>query len=78
MSIPAGHTANFQTMLRAAADDNLCLMECVDAASGKPVYVVCMVNVHNDDSFEFVPVAKLFDGNPYDELVPPTTEETVQ
>lgn len=31
MSIPDFARANFQTLLRAAGDDNLALMECLDA-----------------------------------------------
>ena len=34
MSIPDHARANFQTLLRAAADRNLALMECRDAATG--------------------------------------------
>jgi hypothetical protein len=34
MSIPDHARANFETLLRAAADGNLALMECVDTATG--------------------------------------------
>lgn len=45
-------------------------LECVDAASGEPRSVVCAVNRQGEEYF-FVPLAKLFTGNPYDELSPP-------
>jgi hypothetical protein len=34
MAIPESHRRDFQTLLDAAADGNLALMECSDAASG--------------------------------------------
>jgi hypothetical protein len=43
MSIPDHARANFATLLRAAADSNLALMECTDAVTGEPRYVICAV-----------------------------------
>jgi hypothetical protein len=43
MAIPAAHRANFDTLLRAAADGNLALLECADAATGEPRYVLCAI-----------------------------------
>jgi hypothetical protein len=73
MSIPGGHKLNFNTMLRAAQDGQLALMECTDQ-QGQPAYVVCMVNPPDEEhgEIEMVPVARLFNGNPYDEVNPPT------
>jgi hypothetical protein len=73
MTISKGHKANFETLKKAADNGDLALMECVDAKTGKPVIAVCAVNRVGDE-FEFVPMAKMFDGNPYDELVPPMLE----
>jgi len=69
--IPKGHKNNFETLKQAVANGDLALMECQSSATGKPVMVLCAVN-RSRDEFEFVPVAKLFDGNPYDEVIPPT------
>jgi hypothetical protein len=41
MSIPDHARANFTTLLRAAADGNLALMECADAVTGEARYVIC-------------------------------------
>ena len=65
------YKTNFQTMLMAAENADLCLMECTDATTGKPVIAICMVNCTKDGEYEMMPVAKMFDGNPYEELVPP-------
>jgi hypothetical protein len=70
MSISKGYQTNFDTISKAAKSGRLALMECVDAATGKPVITVCAVN-RVEGEFEFVPLAKMFDGNPYEELVPP-------
>jgi hypothetical protein len=72
MAIPIGYRANFDTMIQAACDGQICLAECLEKKTGKNVYAVCAVNRHDDGTFELVPMAKLFDCNPYDELVPPT------
>lgn len=72
MSIPDYCRINFSTMLRAAQDGQLALMECTDKATGKPVTVVCMVNPAEDgEDIEMVPVAQMFDVSPYDVLEPP-------
>lgn len=39
--IPDHARANFQTLLRAAERGDLALMECMDAATGEPRYVIC-------------------------------------
>lgn len=69
MSIPQGHKNNFQTLQKAFDNNDVALMECTDA-TGKPVYVICATH-EADGAIVFTPLAKLFDGNPYDELNPP-------
>jgi len=70
MSIPSHARTNFQTLLRAAADGNLALMECLDAQSGSPRYVICAVGRDGAD-YVFTPFGHLADGNPYDAYLPP-------
>ncbi len=72
--IPPGHQSNFETLCRAVREHSVALMECIEAATGKPAYVICMVN-HTDEGYEFVPVGKLFDDNPYREFVPPKLDD---
>ena len=43
MSIPDHARANFQTLLRAAENGDLALMECADALTGETRYVICAV-----------------------------------
>ena len=71
MSIPDHTRANFQTLLRAAADSNLALIECSDAVAGEPRYVICAVGRDGTD-FLFTPFGHLADGNPFDASLPPS------
>ena len=70
MAIAKGYKTNFQTILKAAGNDELALLECREATTGRPVMTVCAVWRAGEER-HFVPLAKLFDGNPYDELIPP-------
>lgn len=73
MSIPDHARANFQTLLRAAAEGNLALLECTDAATGATRYVICAVGRAEGD-FVFTPFGHLADGNPYEAYVPPAAD----
>lgn len=73
MPIPDGFRANFDTLLRAAADGNLALMECSDAATGEPRYVLCAVGF-DGKSYEMTPFGHLADGDPYAMYRPPLPE----
>ena len=70
--IPDHARANFQTLLRAAESGDLALMECADAATGEPRYVICAIGRHDGD-YMFTPFGHLADGNPYDAYLPPDT-----
>ena len=71
MSIPEHARANFQVLLSAAANGDLALMECADAVSGEPRFVICAVGRDGED-FLFTPFGHLADGNPYEAYVPPS------
>ncbi|MEO3434482.1 DUF6117 family protein [Inquilinus sp. CAU 1745] len=70
MSIPDHARTNFNTLLRAAEDGNLALMECADAITGATRYVICAVGREGRD-FVMTPFGHLADGSPYDAYVPP-------
>jgi hypothetical protein len=77
VAIAIGHTANLQTLTKAFRNGNVCLMECMDKATSKKVVVLCAVQKVSNE-YEMVPFAKMFDGNPYEELDPPITDEKVK
>lgn len=62
--------ANFQTIEQAGRNSDLALMECEDKA-GERVPVLCAV-YFDEGEYVFVPLARLFTSNPYDDLTPPT------
>jgi len=70
MAIPEHFRTNFQTLLRAAADKALALMECNDAVTGEPRYVLCAVG-RDKGAYVMTPFGHLADGNPYEAYLPP-------
>ena len=72
MAIGKGDRQNFETMLEAARQGDLALLECIDSNSGEVRNVICAVN-RSGETFELVPLAKLFVGDPYEEVMPPTS-----
>lgn len=63
MAIPQHHRRNFDTLVRAAVDGNLALLECTDAVTGEPRYVLCAVQY--DSEFSLTPFGHLHEGDPY-------------
>ncbi|NLA66718.1 MAG: long-chain fatty acid--CoA ligase [Gammaproteobacteria bacterium] len=70
MALSKDYRHNFNTLLKAAKNDALALMECTDAATGEPRAVLCAVNVV-DGEYEMVPFGHLCPGDPYKAYLPP-------
>jgi hypothetical protein len=70
MAIPEAYKANFETLLRAAGDDHLALLECRDAVTGQPRYVICAVG-YDGEEFLMTPFGHLHDGDPFEAYLPP-------
>lgn len=73
MAISDGYKHNFNTLIQAAKNDDLALLKTYDKITGKPVYAICAVQRETNGA-TMIPLAKLFDGNPYDELDPPVVD----
>lgn len=71
MALKPGDIANFQTLLKAAHNQDLTLLECTDTQSGEYRAVVCATYVDADEQFNFVPLAIIPPGNPYELLTFP-------
>jgi len=69
MAIPEYVSKNFNTLLRAAHDGNLGLMECRDVATREIRYVLCAFGCDGADVI-VVPFGHLACGNPYDDYLP--------
>ena len=68
------HKDNFETLRRAFKDEAVCLMDCVEKASGEHVAVICattLVKEGGKELYKFVPFARFFNGNPFELLMPP-------
>ncbi|OOO27815.1 hypothetical protein BS627_03655 [Agrobacterium salinitolerans] len=74
MAIPDRARTNFETLLRAASDGNLALMECLDASTREPRYVLCAVG-RNGGEYVFTPFGHLADGDPYGAYLPPDPDD---
>ena len=70
MAIPEDARANFQTLVRAAQAGDLALLECQDAATNEPPYVVCAIGREKGD-FLFTPFGHLAPDDPYQAYRPP-------
>ena len=74
MAIRSARRANFDTLLRAATDDPLALVECRDALTGEPRYVLCAVS-QDGGHVQITPFGHLHDGDPYLAYDPPSAED---
>ena len=70
MALQPGDRENFKTLLRAARSGDLALMECSYTAGGSYVAVLCAVGWDGQE-YILTPLAKLFSGDPYQEVTPP-------
>jgi hypothetical protein len=70
MSIPYFARTNFQTLLGAAGEGNLALVECLDAETAQPRCVICAVGRDGAD-YVFTPFGHLAESNPFDAYRPP-------
>ena len=70
MSLHKHDRDNFQTLLRAAADGQLALLECKDAVTGEYRAVICAVGSDNGDCV-LTPFGHLSVTNPFEAYIPP-------
>jgi hypothetical protein len=59
MAIPDNARTNFNTLARAAGDGNLALMECLDAVTREPRYVLCAVGRADNGDYVMTPFGHL-------------------
>lgn len=73
MALRKGDKANYETLLRAAKSGDLALISAIRKADGAKVALVCAVN-RDDEDYQFVPLAVMVEGNPYEAFEDPTME----
>lgn len=71
MPLSAGLKQNFDVLCCAFRAGRVALIECQLAATGESAAVICAANKNLDDSVDFVPLAMMFQDNPYTTVNPP-------
>jgi hypothetical protein len=72
MTLKKGDAANFQTLLRAAAEGALTLVESMDALTGEYRALLCATTFDGKE-YTMVPFGHLCTGNPYEQYRDPTS-----
>jgi hypothetical protein len=67
---PRSCAREFQTLLRAAENGDLSLMQCTEISTGEIRYVICAVGRAGAD-YVFTPFGHLADGDPFELYRPP-------
>ena len=67
-----GYHRNFNTLLLAADNADLCLVSATRRADQKPVALVCARQRNEDETFTPVPLAVMCEGNPFEDFDDPT------
>ena len=78
MVIDDSYKHNFKTLRAAVLNEDAALVCCKDVKTGDDVIVIAAVFQDDSGQYNMVPLAKMFDGNPYEELDPPTTYEALK
>jgi len=65
------HQKNFNALSKAFANNDVCLMDCIERATGEHVAVICAMHREEDGQIAMTPFAKFFNGNPYEMLISP-------
>ena len=75
MALRQADKDNFDTLCRAVRAGDIVLVDCTEIATGRSVSVVAATSrAPRRKKIDIVPLARLFDGNPYEQLCPPGAE----
>ena len=77
MSIEKGYVSNFETLIAAVMAGDIALLECADVLTGEKVIAIVAVQGNGDD-VEMVPMARMFNGNPYEQIIPPVPDKLIE
>jgi len=65
------HVENFKTLQIAFTNGDVALAESRRKSDGAKIAVICMVSTDDSGDAILVPVAQMFERNPYDEFIEP-------
>lgn len=63
---------NFETLMTAMSHGDVAMVTCEDIKTKQPIEVICVAVQGESGETQMIPFAKMFAGNPYDEVHPPT------
>jgi hypothetical protein len=63
--------SNLDTLITAAKNGDLCLVECKLISTGETVAAICAAHQGDDGTVEVTPFGVMLAGNPYEMLTPP-------
>lgn len=71
MAIPQDVKQNFGALANAFKSGDVCIMECLDTETGKPVVLICAMEIDGERGVDMVPIAVMIEDNPYARYAPP-------
>lgn len=69
-----GHKANFETLSRAFANQDIALVSAIRKADQQPVALICAMQRNDDKTITTIPLAEMVNGNPFELYEDPTKE----
>jgi hypothetical protein len=75
MTISAKHKETFHSLVTAANDGTLSLMECKDSVTGEIISALCLTYEHDDGSYSVVPIGQLFNFDASQRIQLPAPED---
>lgn len=76
MALKEADIKNFETLKRAFEDGNVALVESTDAKTLEYRAVICAITRDNDGTYLITPFGHMCTGNPYEDYVDPTQENS--
>lgn len=66
------HKTSFATLLRAAQNNDVCILKCTRKSDGSDVWAICAMNRHENGDTDFVPLGELYVSvDPFELIDPP-------
>ena len=78
MALKEHDQTNFDTLLQAARDGALALVQSTDAATGEYRALICAIAHDGNGDFTITPFGHMATGNPYEDYTPPVAETATE
>ena len=75
MALRESDNKNYNTLSEAFENEDTCLLECTEKATGEQRAVICAIQKVAPGQIEMVPLAVMITGNPYEMFYPPAHED---